>query len=97
MVLTYGIPRGFRNLRKNWRSSLNGLLIVASSLAVLGIIALLYINVIHLSQIWFSNTTVSLFLKNGVSEAQRQKLLDSVRIENAVMAAIMKAPTTGNT
>ncbi len=95
MFLIYGILRGFRNLRKNWRASLNSILIVSSSLAVLGMVALLYLNVIHLSQIWFSNTTVSLFLKDGLSSQQRQRLLAKVAGNPLVKKAELVTPRKG--
>ncbi len=95
MFLIYGIPRGFRNLRKNWRASLNSVLIVASSLAVLGMVALLYVNVIHLSQIWFSNTTVSLFLEDGLARQQRQRLLEKVKGNPLVKKAELISPKKG--
>lgn len=95
MVLIYGIPRGFRNLRKNWRSSVNSVLIVASSLAVLGMIALLYVNVVHVSRIWFSNTTVSLFLKDGISTVDRQRLLAKVRGHPLVKNVVLVSPARG--
>lgn len=95
MYLFSGIPRGFRNLWKNRRASFNSILIVASSLAVLGMIALLYLNVVHISQVWLSNTTVSLFLTEGLSAARRERILDEVRKNPIVRNAVAISPKSG--
>ena len=80
---------------KNWRASLNSVLIVASSLAVLGMIAILYMNVVHISQILLSNTTVSLFLKHGISAGERETLLENVQKHPMVNRAALVTPEQG--
>jgi cell division transport system permease protein len=91
----YNIPRAVRNLWKNWRASLNSVLIVASSLAVLGMIAILYLNVVHISEILLSNTTVSLFLKPGISAGERDSLLEKVQKHPMVNRAALVTPEQG--
>ncbi|MCZ6628272.1 MAG: permease-like cell division protein FtsX [SAR324 cluster bacterium] len=95
MYLISGIPRAIRNLRRNWHASLNSILIVASSLALLGMVGLLYVNVVHISEIWLSNTTVSLFLKPSLGERQRHLLLRRVQDHPLVARAVLVSPEEG--
>lgn len=95
MYLRYGIPRAFRSLRTNWRANANNVLILAASLAVLGMIVLLYLNVVHFSQNWLSNTSVSLFLRPGLDDAERGALLAKVRQHPLVKQARLVAPDEG--
>ncbi len=95
MYLIYSIPRAARNSWRNWRASLNSALIVASSLAVLGMISLLYINVVHISEILLSNTTVSLFLKPGLENPERAALLQRVQKHPMVKNAKLVTPREG--
>ncbi|MCZ6472235.1 MAG: permease-like cell division protein FtsX [SAR324 cluster bacterium] len=95
MYLISGIPRAIRNLRRNWHASLNSILIVASSLALLGMVGLLYVNVVHISEIWLSNTTVSLFLKPSLGERQRRLLLRRVQDHPLVARAVLVSPEEG--
>jgi cell division transport system permease protein len=95
MYLRYGIPRALRGLRTNWQANANNVLILAASLAVLGMIVLLYLNVVHFSETWLSNTTVSLFLRQGLPEPQRQALLEQVRQHPLVKDARMVSPGDG--
>jgi cell division transport system permease protein len=95
MYLRYGIPRALRGLRTNWRATANNVLILAASLAVLGMIVLLYLNVVHFSESWLSNTTVSLFLKPDLDDAQRQALLEQVRRHPLVRRAALVSPSQG--
>jgi len=95
MYLRYGIPRALRGLRTNWRSTANNVLILAASLAMLGMIVLLYLNVVHFSESWLSNTTISLFLKPGLDDGQRQALLDQVRRHPLVKRATLVSPSKG--
>jgi cell division transport system permease protein len=91
----YGIPRAVRSLRSNWRAKANTVLILTASLATLGMIALLYLNVVHLSRLWLSNTTVSLFLKPGLGQAERESLLERVRANPLVRHATLITPQEG--
>lgn len=95
MYLRYGIPRALRGLRTNWQSTANNVLILAASLAVLGMIVLLYLNVVHFSRAWLSNTTISLFLKPDLDDAQRQALLAKVRQHPLVQGATLVSPDKG--
>ena len=51
MYFRYGIPRAFRGLRTNWRATINTILILSASLSVLGMMVLLYLNVVHFSEL----------------------------------------------
>jgi cell division transport system permease protein len=95
MYLRYGIPRALRGLRTNWRANANNVLILAASLSVLGMIVLLYLNVVHFSESWLSNTTVSLFLRPGLADAQRGALLEQVRRHPLVKDARLVSPAEG--
>ena len=95
MYLRYGIPRAFRGLRTNWRANVNTILILSASLSVLGIMVLLYLNVIHFSEIWFSNTEVSLFLEPNLPGARRDVLLAQVRQHRLVKSAHLVSPAEG--
>jgi cell division transport system permease protein len=95
MYFRYGIPRALRGLRTNWRATANNVLILAASLAVLGMIVLLYLNVVHFSESWLSNTSVSLFLRPGLDDSQRQSLLEQVRQHPLVKAAVLVTPSDG--
>jgi cell division transport system permease protein len=95
MYLRYGIPRALRGLRTNWHANANNVLILAASLAVLGMIVLLYLNVVHFSEVWLSNTSVSLFLRPGLDESQRTALLEQVRQHPLVRDARLVSPAEG--
>ena len=95
MYLSYGIPRALRNIWKNWRASFNSLVILTASLGVLGLIVLLYTNVIQLSSVWLSNTTVSLFLKPGLAPEVRQAILEEVEGHPLVKKANLISPEPG--
>lgn len=95
MYLIYSIPRAARNLWKNWLASFNSVLIVASSLAVLGMIAILYLNIVHISETLLSNTTVSLFLKSDLPGEDREALLEAVRKHPMVHNAVLVTPEEG--
>jgi cell division transport system permease protein len=95
MYLRYGIPRALRGLRTNWRATANNILILAASLAVLGMIVLLHLNVVHFSETWLSNTSVSLFLRQGLEDGQRRALLEQVRRHPLVRSAELVSPAEG--
>ena len=95
MYIIYSIPRAARNLWTNWHASLNSVLIVASSLAVLGMIAILYLNVVHISEVLLSNTTISLFLKPGLSAPERNQVLETVEMHPMVIRAALVTPEEG--
>ena len=95
MYIIHSIPRAARNLWRNWRATLNSMLIVASSLAVLGMIAVLYLNVVHISEILLSNTTVSLFLRSDLSSGERSALLQQVNKHPMVKNAQLVSPEEG--
>jgi cell division protein FtsX len=95
MYLRYGIPRALRGLRTNWRATVNTVLILAAALSVLGMIVLLYLNVVHLSRGWLSNTKISLFLQPDLDEARRTALLEQVRRHPLVRTAQLVSPEEG--
>lgn len=95
MYLRYGIPRGLRSLRTNWKANFNTILILSSSLSVLGMIALLYLNLTHFSEIWFSNSKISLFLDSGIEAERRTALLEQVRGLELVRKAELITPREG--
>ena len=88
----YGWSRALANLRGAWRTALGTLIVLTATLAVLGMVALLYVNVEHLGRLWLSNTTLSLFLKNDLDPAGRQALLQQVRASPLVLSAQLVAP-----
>lgn len=95
MALRYSLPRAVRNLARNWRTTLNSVLIVGSSIAVLGMIVLLYVNVQHASQVWLADTSVSLFLDPGLSAPAKEALLGKVRRHPMIQQARLVSPTEG--
>ena len=95
MALRYSLPRAVHNLSRNWRTTLNSVLIVASSIAVLGMIVLLYVNVQHASQVWLANTSVSLFLEPKLNAARQEALLAKVRRHPMVQTAQLVSPQEG--
>ena len=95
MYFSYGIPQAFRNFGRNWRASVSNVLIVAASLSVVGMIGLLYLNVVRISEIWLSDTKVSLFLRLGLEAAQRESVLERVRRHPMVKAAAAVSPEEG--
>lgn len=95
MYFRYGIPRAIRSFRHNWRSSVNNVLILTATLSILGMITLLYLNVMHFSSIWLSNTSVSLFLKPDLSEQGRQNILDRVGNHPLVKEVRLVSPEEG--
>ncbi len=95
IYLRYGIPRALRGLRARPGAALNSVLIVAASMSMLGMIALLYLNIQHMSQVWLSNSTISLFLRPGIGAAERASLLEAVRRHPMVRAAVEVTPQEG--
>ncbi|MBI4083629.1 MAG: FtsX-like permease family protein [Candidatus Lambdaproteobacteria bacterium] len=91
----YGIPRALRTMRQNPRAALSSVLIIAAALSVLGVIVLLHVNVRHVSEIWLSNSTVSLFLKPGISGAERSRLMETLQRLPMVRSAVEVAPAQG--
>lgn len=95
MYLRYALPRALRSLRANWRASLAHAVILAASLAVLGMIVLLYLNVVHFSHAWLSDTTVSLFLQPDTGVEQREAVLARAREHPLVRDARLVPPEEG--
>jgi cell division transport system permease protein len=93
MLLRYGIPRAWRSLIRNGRSTVNTVLILTASLAMLGMIALLYLNVDHFARVWLSNTSVSLFLRDDLGDDGRAAILERVRRHPLVKAAVLVPPS----
>lgn len=97
MYLSYGISRAIGSLWKNWRFSFSNTLIVGASLSVVAMIALLYLNIVHISEIWLSNTTVSLFLDPDLGQEDRQVLFEKVRQNPMVTKTVVISPEEGLT
>lgn len=95
MYFRYGIPRALRQLLFNWRGAFNNVLILTASLAMSGMVALLYLNVVRISEAWFSDTTVSVFLRGGLSAHQRERVLEQVRRHPMVKNAVEVGPLEG--
>jgi cell division transport system permease protein len=95
MYWSYGIPRALQSLRTEWRASLYSTLIIAAAFAILGIGVLLYLNVTHLSRLWLSNTSLSLFIAPATTPEQRQALLERVRGDPAARRVVMVSPEEG--
>jgi len=74
---------------------LNNVLIVSAALAILGVMTLLYLNILHLSEVWLSNTSVSLFLEKNLSEERRNDLLAKVKEHPMVREASLISPAEG--
>ncbi len=49
----------------------------------------------HVSELWFSNTRISLFLQPGLSENRRTELLEQVRRHRFVRTAALVSPEEG--
>ena len=95
MYLRYGIPKGLKSLLSNWRTNANSTLILSCTMAVMGIIILLYLNVLHLSQSYLANTKVSVFLDPGISREEGQGLLARVGNHPLVKSAVLVSPMEG--
>jgi cell division transport system permease protein len=95
MYWSYGIPRALQHVRSNWRTAFYSTLIVAAAFALLGMGVLLYVNVMHLSRLWLSNTSLSLFLKPGLAAEQRGALLGRLRGDRSVSRAVEVSPEEG--
>jgi cell division transport system permease protein len=91
----YGFPRALRTMRQNPRAALSSVLIIAAALSVLGMIVLLHVNVRHVSEIWLSNSTVSLFLKPGIGDTERSRLMETLQRLPMVRSAVEVAPAQG--
>ncbi|MDH5752287.1 MAG: permease-like cell division protein FtsX [Deltaproteobacteria bacterium] len=92
MNIRYGFSRAVRSLLTNWVVSLNNVLILTACLSVLGMVILVYANIIHFSQIWLANTNVSIFLKPQISAEDRTVLLEEVRKHRFVRSAVLITP-----
>ena len=95
MLFRYGFPRAWQSLTRNKRAAFNSILIVTASLAVLGMIGLLYRNVEHYSRVWLTNTSVSLFLRPDLDAEGRAAVLDRVRRNPLVKTAALISPKEG--
>ena len=91
----HGIPHAVHSLASHWRASLNTVLILCASLTVLGLISLLYVNIVHFSESWLSNTSISLFLKSEMSGEAKQALLQRVKNHPLVKNATLVTPEEG--
>jgi len=95
IYLRYGIPRALRHLRRHPAHAFNSALVIAAALSVLGMITLLYLNVQHVSRLWLSNTTLSLFLEPGIPARERAAVLDAVQRHPLVRTAREVTPQQG--
>lgn len=95
MYLRYGIPKGLKSLFSNWRINANSTLILSCSMAVMGIIVLLYLNVLHFSQSYLANTKVSVFLVPAISREDGLKLLARINNHPLVKTAVLVSPKEG--
>jgi cell division transport system permease protein len=95
MAWRYGWSRARAHLRRTWRTAFGTLIMLTASLAVLGMVGLLYVNVDHLGHVWLSNTTLSLFLKTDLDEAGRESLLARVKAQPQVQSAQTVSPKEG--
>lgn len=95
MLIRYGIPRAWQSLARQPRAALNSVLILAAALAVMGMIALLYLNVRHFGQLWLSSTSVSLFLRAELDDGERAAILERVRRHPLVKSAVLVTPQQG--
>jgi cell division transport system permease protein len=95
MLIRYGIPRARQSLLRNPWAALNSILILTASLAVMGMIGLLYLNVQHFAQLWLSNTSVSLFLRPELDDDGRAAILERVRQHPLVKSAALVTPQEG--
>ncbi len=95
MLLRYSIPRALSSLLRQWPAALSTLLILTAGLAVLGLAALVYLNIEHLGRLWLSRTTVSLFLKADLDAPGREAILERVRNHPLVKSAQLVSPKEG--
>jgi len=95
MNMRYGVSRALGSMRVNWRPALNTVLVLSASLSVLGVILMVYLNILHFSQVWLSNTQVSIFLQTTLPEDRRNELLEHVRNHTAVRKAELVSPEQG--
>ena len=95
MMMRYGLSRALRSMGINWRPALNTVLVLGASLSVLGVILLVYLNVLHFSRQWLSNTKVSIFLQLSVTEERRAELLEQMRTHPLVRKAELVSPEQG--
>ncbi len=95
MLIRYGIPRARQSLTRNPLAALNSVLILTASLAVMGMMGLLYLNVDHFARLWLSNTSISLFLRADLDDDGRAAILERVRRHPLVKAAALVPPQQG--
>lgn len=95
MLMRYGIPRARQSLARSPWAALNSVLILTASLAVMGVIGLLYLNVEHFARLWLSNTSISLFLRADLDDDGRAAILERVRRHPLVKSAALVGPQEG--
>src|SRR5690348_1466111 len=95
MLIRYGIPRARQSLARQPWATLSSVLVLTASLAVMGMMGLLYANVDHFGQLWLSNTSVSLFLRADLDDDGRAAILERVRRHPLVKSATMVTPAQG--
>ncbi|NQU63813.1 MAG: hypothetical protein HQ517_05965, partial [SAR324 cluster bacterium] len=62
------------NLRENYFTALSGIVMTSFSLVILGIFVLVYLNLIHLTQLAFQKSQYSIFLSDQISSEQQKKI-----------------------
>jgi len=95
MKMHYGLSRALRSMRINWRPALNTILVLTASLTVLGVILMVYLNVLHFSRQWLSKTEVSIFLQSSLSDERRTEILEQLRVNPLVRGVKLVTPEEG--
>lgn len=72
------------NLKENYQTILAGILMTSFSMVILGSFILVYLNLIHLTQLAFRKSNYSVFLLEDVNNNQKEAILSHIRsIPNA--------------
>ncbi|MBU2645502.1 permease-like cell division protein FtsX [bacterium] len=78
MIVT-AFVQTIENLREDYSAVLSGILMTSFSLVILGTFILVYLNLIHLTQLAFRKSHYSIFLTEPISNPDKQKIASFIK------------------
>ncbi len=78
-MISSAFGQTIENLRENYSTILAGILMTSFSLVILGTFILVYLNLIHLTQLAFRKSHYSVFLVDPISSEQKAKIKSFIK------------------
>lgn len=73
-MISSAFGQTIENLRENYSTALSGIVMTSFSLVIFGIFVLVYLNLIHLTELAFRKSHYSIFLSNQISNEQKKNI-----------------------